>query len=111
MRETERLDAERHLAELSIRRDASLAWLDCWRGEADKKVAIETLDAAQLQAQALAIGARSGSADQSDCVAALLNADRLCDAVVARQQASDAAAPTSFRARFGPWIFLQRVFG
>jgi hypothetical protein len=52
-----------------------------------------------------------GSADQSDCVAALLNADRLCDAVVARQQAPDAAAPTSFRARFGPWIFLQRVFG
>jgi outer membrane protein TolC len=91
VREAERLDAERRAAELSIRRDASLAWLERWRDEAAKKIAIETLDAAQLQAQAVAIAVRSGSVDQSDYIAALLDVERLRDAVAAREQASDQA--------------------
>jgi len=91
VREAERLGAERRVAELSIRRDASLAWLECWRDEAAKKIAVETLDAAQLQAQAVEIAVRSGAATQSDYVAARLNVERLRDAVAARAQASDAA--------------------
>ena len=38
-------------AELSIRRDASFAWLDRWRAESARHIAADTLDAAQLQAQ------------------------------------------------------------
>ena len=48
-----------------------------------KKIASDTLDAAQLQSQAVAIAVRSGSATQSDYVAALLNVERLRDAVAA----------------------------
>ena len=91
VREAQRLDAERRLAELSIRRDASLAWLDCWRGDAAMKIAKETVDAAQLQAQAVAIAARAGAADQSDYIAALLDVERLRDSQAAREQASDQA--------------------
>lgn len=98
-REAERWVDERRLAELSIRRDASLAWLECWRAEAAKRISIETLDAAQLQAQALAIEALSGSASQSDYVSALLNVERLRDAVAQRDQAADAA-----RFRLARWI-------
>ena len=90
-REAERLADERRLAELSIRRDASLAWLECWRSEAAKRISIETLDAVQLQAQAVAIQARSGSATQSDYLSALLNVERLRDAIAQRDQAADAA--------------------
>jgi outer membrane protein TolC len=91
VREAERLDAERRLTELSIRRDASFAWLECWRDAAARKIAAETLGAAQLQAEAVAIAVRSGSATQSDYVAALLNVERLRDALAAREQASDQA--------------------
>lgn len=91
VREAARLEADRRLAELSIRRDASLAWLECWRDEVAKEIANETLVAAQLEAQAVAIGARAGWANQSDYVAALLNVERLRDAVAAREQASDQA--------------------
>jgi outer membrane protein TolC len=90
-REAERLDAERRVAELSIRRDASLAWLECWRDEAAKRISIDTLSAAELQAQAAAIAVRSGSATQSDYVLALLNVERLRDVVAAREQALDQA--------------------
>lgn len=99
VREAERFDAERRATELSIRRDASLAWLDCWREEAARKIAIDTLDAAQLQAQAAAIAVRSGSTAQSDYVLALLNVERLRDAVMAREQALDQA-----RAALERWI-------
>ncbi len=99
LREADRLADERRLAELSIRRDASLAWLDCWRAESAKRIATETLDAAQLQAQAAAIEARSGTATQSDYVAALLNVERLRDAVAQRAQTSDEA-----RFRLERWI-------
>jgi outer membrane protein TolC len=98
-REAERLADERRLAELSIRRDASLAWLECWRAETAKRISIETFDAAQLQAQAVAIEARSGSASQSDFVSSLLNVERLRDAVAQRDQAADAA-----RFRLERWI-------
>jgi outer membrane protein TolC len=99
-REAQRLDAERRAAELAIRRDASLAWLECWRDEAAKNISIDTLGAAQLQAQAAAIAVRSGAATQSDYVLALLNVERLRDGVAARDQALD-------QARFG----LERWIG
>ena len=51
--EADRLADERRLAELSIRRDASFAWLDCWRAESARHIAAEMLDAAQLQADAV----------------------------------------------------------
>ena len=98
-REAERLADERQLAELSIRRDASLVWLECWRAEAAKRISLETLEAAQLQAHAVAIETRSGSATQADYVSALLNVERLRDAVAQRDQASDAA-----RFRLERWI-------
>ncbi len=90
-READRLTDERRLAVLSIRRDAKLAWLDCWRADAARQIAIDTLDAADLQAQAVAISVRSGSATQSDYVTALLNVERMRDGVAQRDQAADAA--------------------
>ncbi len=98
-READRLTDERRLAELSIRRDASLAWLDCWRAESAKRIASATVEGAQLQAQAVAIELRSGAATQSDYVSALLNVERLRDAVEERDQASDEA-----RFRLARWI-------
>jgi outer membrane protein TolC len=98
-READRLDDERRLEALSIRRDASLAWLDCWRAESAHQIAVDTLDAANLQAQAIAIDVRSGSATQSDYVSALLNLERMRDAVAQRDQASEAA-----RFRLERWI-------
>ncbi len=98
-READRLDDERRLAALSIRRDASLAWLDCWRAESARQIADDTLAAAQLQAQAVAIDVRSDSATQSDYVSALLNVERMRDAVAQREQASDAA-----RFRLERWV-------
>lgn len=90
-READRLTDERRLAVLSIRRDAKLAWLDCWRADAARQIASDTLDAAQLQAQAVSIDVRSGSATQSDYIAALLNVERMRDGVAQRDQAVDAA--------------------
>ena len=98
-READRLHDERRLTALSVRRDASLAWLDCWRAESARQIASDTLDAAQLQAQAVAIDVRSGSATQSDYVSALLNVERMRDAVAERDQASDAA-----RFRLERWV-------
>ena len=98
-READRLHDERRLTALSVRRDASLAWLDCWRAESARQIAVDTLDAAQLQAQAVAIDVRSGSATQSDYVSALLNVERMRDAVAERDQASDAA-----RFRLERWV-------
>jgi outer membrane protein TolC len=99
VREAARLDAQRRATELSIRRDASLAWLDCWRNEASRKISIDTLDAAQLQAQAAAIALRSGSRTQSDYVLSLLDVERLRDTVMAREQALDQA-----RSALARWI-------
>ena len=98
-READRLDDERRLVALSIRRDASFAWLDCWRAESARQIAVDTLDAAQLQARAVAIELRSGSAQQSEYVSALLNVERMRDAVAQRNQESDTA-----RFRLERWI-------
>ena len=42
-READRLHDERRLTALSVRRDASLAWLDCWRAESARQIAADTL--------------------------------------------------------------------
>jgi outer membrane protein TolC len=97
--EADRLADERRLAELSIRRDASVAWLDRWRAESAQHLAVQTLDAAQLQADAAAIDVRSGAATQADYVSALVNLERSRDAVAQREQASDEA-----RFRLERWI-------
>ena len=98
-READRLTDERRLAELSIRRDASLAWLECWRAESARHIALDTLDAAQLQARAVEIDLRSATATQSDYVSALLNVERMRDAVAQRDQAADET-----RFRLERWI-------
>lgn len=90
-READRLTDEWRLAVLAIRRDTKLSWLDCWRADAARQIAIDTLNAADLQAQAVAIGVRSGTATQSDYIAALLNVERMRDGVAQRDQAADAA--------------------
>jgi outer membrane protein, heavy metal efflux system len=97
--EADRLAVERRLAELSIRRDASFAWLDRWRAESARHIAAQMLDAAQLQADAAAIDVRSGAATQSDYVSALLNVERSRDVVAQKEQASDEA-----RFRLERWI-------
>ncbi len=91
IKEADRLQAEQRLAAGIVRRDASLAWLALWRNERAKQISIDTRDAADVQAQAVAIAVRVGSATQADLVAAQLSVERLRDTIAEREQAADQA--------------------
>ncbi len=78
-RDAERLDAEHHLAERTIRRDAALAWLEVWRYEQSLVLTRANLREAEIQTQAVEITLKSGTATQADLLAARLEAARLQD--------------------------------
>lgn len=85
-RDAERLDAEQTALQREIGRDVALAWLDVWRQERAVALAREALAAATLQLEALAIASASGSARQSDVLAARVEASRLGDGVAGSAQ-------------------------
>lgn len=85
-REARRLDAEHHLAERSIRRDAALAWLELWRYDQVLALTRATLREADTQVQAVEIALKAGSAAQADLLAARGEAGRLRDAVAGAEQ-------------------------
>ncbi len=85
-REGERLDAEHNLVERSIRRDASLAWLELWRyGEALSLTRANQLES-ETQMQVVGIALKTGGATQAEFLAARQEADRLRDAVAGSEQ-------------------------
>ena len=98
-RESERLRAEEHLANRSLRRDAALAWLDVWRYERTRSLVRASLREAETQQQAAEIALRTGTATQADYLSTRQDVSRLEDAEQAAEQ--DAARARTALAR---WI-------
>ncbi|HBG31981.1 MAG TPA: hypothetical protein DDW98_15385, partial [Gammaproteobacteria bacterium] len=85
-REAARLDAERQLASRSIRRDASLAWLELWRYDRLQALVRTNLREADAQQQVVEIALKTGTATQGDFLAARQEVDRLRDEVAGAEQ-------------------------
>ncbi len=85
-REAERLDAEHHLAQRSIRRDAALAWLELWRYEQALSLTRASLREAETQQQAVEIALKTGTATQAEFLAARQDTDRVRDTVAGAEQ-------------------------
>lgn len=85
-REAARLDAEHILAEHTIRRDASLAWLELWRYDQMLSLTRANLREAETQMQAVEIALKTGTATQAEFLAARQEADRLRDDVAGAEQ-------------------------
>ena len=85
-REAAQLDAEYRMVERSIRRDASLAWLELWRDERLQILTRANLREAEAQQQAVEIALKTGTATQADFLAARQEADRLRDEVAGTEQ-------------------------
>lgn len=85
-REATRLDAEHHLAQRTIRRDASLAWLELWRYDQMLILTRANLREAETQMQAVEIALKIGTATQAEFLAARQEVDRLRDAVAGAEQ-------------------------
>lgn len=84
--EGERLSAEQHLALRSIRRDASLAWIELWRYDQALRLVRATLREAETQMEVVEIALRTGTATQAEYLAARQEADRLKDEVAGAEQ-------------------------
>jgi outer membrane protein, heavy metal efflux system len=85
-REAARLEAEHHLAQRSIRRDASLAWLELWRYDWMLSLTRASLREAETQMQAVEITLKTGTATQAEFLAARQESDRLRDEVAGAEQ-------------------------
>lgn len=85
-REGDRLRAEHHLAWRTVRRDASLAWLEVWKVDQTLRLARASLQESETQVQAVEIALRTGSATQAEYLTARQETDRLRDAVAANEQ-------------------------
>jgi len=79
-------DAEHHLTERSIRRDASLAWLELWRNQQLLGLARATQREAGIQVQAVEIALKAGRAPQAELLSARVEAGRGLDAVAGAEQ-------------------------
>lgn len=98
-REAERLDAEHLLAERSIRRDASLAWLELWKYDQALMLDRASLREAEAQLQAVEIALKTGTATQAELLGARVDAGRLRDAVAGAEQSVEHA-----RSALSRWI-------
>lgn len=85
-RNAQRLQAERDLAERSIRRDAALGWLELWRYDQLLNLNRASLREAETQQQAVEIALKTGTATQAEFLAARQEADRLRDAMAGTEQ-------------------------
>lgn len=81
-----RLDAEHHLAERAIRREAALAWLELWRYDQMLGLTRASLREAETQTQAVEIALKTGTATQAEFLAARQEGDRLRDEVAGTEQ-------------------------
>lgn len=96
-REGQRLDAEHQLAHRSIRRDASLAWIELWRYDQALRLVRATLREAETQMEVVEIALRTGSATQAEYLTARQDADRLRDEVAGAEQSIGHARNTLSR--------------
>lgn len=96
-REGQRLDAEHHVALRSIRRDASLAWIELWRYDQALRLVRATLREAETQTEVVEIALRTGTATQAEYLAARQEADRLRDEVAGTEQSIGHARNTLSR--------------
>lgn len=101
-REATRLGAERNLADRSVRREASLAWLELWFDDRQQALIRTTLREAEAQQQAVEIALKTGTATQADFLAARQEADRLRDEVNAAEQSLVQA-----RSALSRWIGVE----
>jgi outer membrane protein, heavy metal efflux system len=90
-READRLDAEHHLAERTVRRDTSLAWLELWRYDQARRLTRASLREAEAQTQAVEIALKTGTATQAELLAARVEVGRLRDAVAGSEQSIEHA--------------------
>lgn len=90
-READRLDAEHHLAERTVRRDAALAWLELWRYDQARMLNRASLREAEAQTQAVEIALKTGTATQAELLASRVEAGRLRDAVAGSEQSIEHA--------------------
>jgi outer membrane protein, heavy metal efflux system len=90
-READRLDAEHHLAERTIRRDAALAWLELWRYDQARMLTRASVREAEAQTQAVEIALKTGTATQAELLASRVEAGRLRDAVAGSEQSIEHA--------------------
>jgi len=90
-READRLDAEHHLAQRSIRRDAALSWLELWRYDQARMLNRASLREAEAQTQAMEIALKTGTATQAELLAARVEAGRLRDALAGSEQSIEHA--------------------
>ena len=85
-RDAARLQAEHLLTKRRVRRDAALAWVDLWRYDQSLKLARASLHEAETQVQVAEIALKTGSASQTELLAARVEAARLQDEVAGTQQ-------------------------
>ncbi|TAM11925.1 MAG: TolC family protein [Nevskiaceae bacterium] len=89
--EAERLEADHHLADRSIRRDAGLAWLELWRYDQARSLTRASLREAEAQVAAVEIALKTGTATQAELLTARVEAGRLRDAVAGTEQSLEHA--------------------
>ncbi|MGH8458603.1 MAG: TolC family protein, partial [Nevskiales bacterium] len=85
-RDAQRLEAEHHLAQRTIRRDAALAWLELWRYTQSLQLTRASLHEADTQVAAVEIALKTGSATQADLLSARVEVARLQDEVAGTEQ-------------------------
>lgn len=96
-REGQRFDAEYQLALRTVRRDASLAWIELWRYDQSLKLVQATLHESETQLEVVEIALRSGNATQAEYLTARQEADRLRDEVAGAEQSIGHARNTLSR--------------
>lgn len=96
-READRLDAEHHLAQRSIRRDAALSWLELWRYDQARMLNRASLREAEAQTQAMEIALKTGTATQAELLAARVEAGRLPKVLMHRRSVQALSDPKRHR--------------
>ena len=96
-REAEMAEQELGVLQLSIPRDAALAWTEVWRPERAADLARATAREADLQAQEVEIAYRAGRATQADVLAARVELQLMHDEVADFEQQAAQARNTLSR--------------
>lgn len=91
-RDAERLDAQRHLEQLTIARDAGLEWLALWRDSEAVALTEEALEEAVRKVASGELAVANGTARQIDLLRAQVQLEQIRDALAARNQALESSA-------------------
>lgn len=91
-RGAEHLDAQRHLEQLTIARDAGLDWLALWRDSEAVALTEEALAESTRKVASGELALANGTARQIDLLRAQLQLEQIRDALAARNQSLESSA-------------------